>query len=205
MSRRLVIFDCDGVMFNSRRANEAFYNAIRRHFGLPPMDLGQIDYVHMATAEESVNYIIPDPALRAPAQAYRLTLDYRPFVRLMIMEPELRDVLAFLRPGIKTAVSTNRSNTIRPLLENFGLMDSFDMVVSSQDVTRPKPDPESVFLILDRLDVRPGDALFVGDSTTDADAAHGAGVELVAYRNPDLPAEYHIRALGQIKTIVGPG
>lgn len=202
MSFRLVIFDCDGVLFESRRANEAFYNHIRAHFGLPRLQGDELDFVHRATAEESINYIFSDEKLRAEAQSYRLAADYRPFARLMVMEPCLIDLLKFLKPEFKTAISTNRSNTIGPLLEDHGLTHWFDMVVSCLDVSRPKPDPESVFLILDRLGMRPEEALFVGDSESDAGAARGAGVRLAAYRNRSLPADYHIENLGQVKDIV---
>ena len=32
----LIIYDCDGVLIDSRRSNEAFYNHILAHFGLRP-------------------------------------------------------------------------------------------------------------------------------------------------------------------------
>jgi len=202
MVYRLVIFDCDGVMFESRRANEAFYNHIRARFGLPPMSLEELDYVHMATSEESVNFIIPDERIRAEAQAYRLTVDYRPFARLMVMEPGLPDLLRFLKPEYYTAVSTNRSNTINPILEDFGLAPYFDLVVSCLDVSRPKPDPESINLILETLKIPASQALFIGDSEVDAATAQAAGVDLGAYRNSALPAKYHLEHLEQVKTIV---
>lgn len=34
---RGVIFDCDGVMIDSRAANDEFYNRVLAYFGLPPM------------------------------------------------------------------------------------------------------------------------------------------------------------------------
>jgi len=204
MVYRLVIFDCDGVLFESRKANEAFYNHIRSRFGLPPMSLEELDYVHMATSEESINYIIPDERIRAEAQAYRLTVDYRPFARLMVIEPTLLDLLRFLKPDYYTAVSTNRSNTINPILEDFGLAPYFDLVVSCLDVSRPKPDPESINLILETLKIPADQALFIGDSEVDAAAARAAGVDLAAYRNSALPAEYHLENLAEVKTILVP-
>jgi phosphoglycolate phosphatase-like HAD superfamily hydrolase len=100
MNFQLIIFDCDGVMFDSRRANEAFYNYIRSHFGLPPLSPGEVDYVHMATAEDSVNYIMP-PELQAQAQALRLATA----TALHAVHghgPDLTGVLKRLKPGYKT-------------------------------------------------------------------------------------------------------
>ena len=42
---RVVIFDCDGVMFDSKRANEAYYNHILAHFGKPQMNGRQSDII----------------------------------------------------------------------------------------------------------------------------------------------------------------
>ena len=202
MSFDLVIFDCDGVLFDSRRANEAFYNQIRRRFGLPDMTPSQIDFIHMATTRESVEHIIPEGPLREQAWEYCRKMDYEPFNSLLVLEPHLPDLLVFLRPERKTAVCTNRGTSIGPLLSAFGLTPHFDTVVSCLDVSRPKPDPEPVTLILERLNVPAVKALYVGDATTDAQAAKGAGVAFAAYRNSKLEAAYHLTDLGQVRQII---
>lgn len=202
MPFRLVIFDCDGVMFDSRPTNEAFYNHIRAHFELAPLTPGELDYVHMATMVDSIDSIMPDERLRDQAHAFLKTIDFTPFLRLMAMEPHLVDVLRFLKPRFKTAVATNRSQSIHLLLKEFHLREYFDLVISCLDVTRPKPDPEAVLTILNRLDVAPSEALYVGDSEIDVGTARGAGVRLAILNNPHLPADYHIPGLDRIKAIV---
>ena len=52
--------------------------------------------------------------------------------------------------GVMTAISTNRTNSMPYIMERFELEPYFDMVVTALDVERPKPDPESVNLILGR-------------------------------------------------------
>lgn len=47
---RGVIFDCDGVMIDSRAANDEFYNRVLAYFGLPPMTPEQEAYSFMATS-----------------------------------------------------------------------------------------------------------------------------------------------------------
>ncbi len=49
------------------------------------------------------------------------------------------------------------------------------MVVGFEDVARHKPDPEGVELALDRLGVLPKQALLVGDTAADIEAARAAG------------------------------
>ena len=46
---KLVVFDCDGVMFSSREANRAYYNDLLRAFSCPPMDEAELwDYLDRA-------------------------------------------------------------------------------------------------------------------------------------------------------------
>ncbi|NNG07688.1 MAG: HAD hydrolase-like protein, partial [Desulfobacteraceae bacterium] len=54
---RAVVFDCDGVMFDSREANINFYNHLLTHFGLSPMEKEAVNFVHMHTADESIRHI----------------------------------------------------------------------------------------------------------------------------------------------------
>jgi pyrophosphatase PpaX len=85
------------------------------------------------------------------------------------------------------------------------LASHFDTVVTCLDVKQPKPDPEPVRLILDRLKVVAEKALYVGDAITDAMAAKGAGVLFAAFCNTALEAEYHINGLDEIRGIVDKG
>ena len=72
-----------------------------------------------------------------PMDQFRKTIDYGDFLKHLTIEPTLVDLLARIRPPLKTAIATNRTDTMQRLLEEFGLKDQFDMVVTSLDVTRP--------------------------------------------------------------------
>ena len=198
----VVIFDCDGVMFDSRRANEAYYNHILAQFGKPPMNSEECDYVHMNTAEQSVAYLFRnDPKLK-DALAYRHRVSYLPFIHSMEMEPYLKSFLQYLRPTYRTAISTNRSDTMGPVLSEHGLEGYFDIVVSCLDVKHPKPDPESVIKILDHFGLTPHQAIYIGDSEIDEQAAKAAGIPLVAYKNPALSADYHVTHFKEIEDLL---
>jgi len=197
-----VIFDCDGVMFDSRQANINFYNHILSHFDLPPMAAEDIEFVHMNTAVESLNHIFRGSPYLTEAQEYRLQLDYIPFIKDMVMEPGLKEVLDFLKPRCGLAVATNRSNTIGRVLELNGLSHYFDIVVSSLDVTNPKPHPEPIFKILDFFGIEPDECFYVGDSEVDFEVCQAAGVPLIAYKNKSLEAPIHIESLAELKDIL---
>ncbi len=189
---KLVAFDCDGVLFDSRQANIAFYNAILANFHRPSMNPEAVDYVHSHTVWESLEYIFRGyPDLDAVIKFTR-SLGYSPFIPMMVEEPHLREFLQFLRPGLRTALATNRTTTTKAVLQYHRLTGEFDLVVSAQDVSRPKPHPESFARILEHFGCQPQEAVYIGDSRVDEDFARLSGVPFIAYRNPGLNAAYHL-------------
>jgi len=56
---KLVVLDCDGVMFDSREANRTFYGHLREHFGRPPLTDEEFAFVHTHSAPESVPVPVP--------------------------------------------------------------------------------------------------------------------------------------------------
>ena len=199
---KIVVFDCDGVMFDTHEANMAYYNNILSHFGRPSMTCEQFSYSYMHTAENSLAYLIADPEVRNNALRYCKAMDYGPFIKQMRMNPELKPLLRRLRSRCKTAVATNRTETMGRVMVEHNLEPYFDFVVCALDVQRPKPYPDPLEKILDHFKVSPEEALFIGDSKVDELAAGACGVPLAAFKNPSLNAEFHISSLLQIEEIL---
>jgi len=199
---KVVIFDCDGVMFDSMKANEAYYNHILTRFEKPQMNREECDYVHMHTAEQSVEYLFRDDPKLKDALAYWRSMSYLPFIPLMEIEPYLKPFLEYLHPAYKTAISTNRSDTMGPVLAEHGLQRYFDLVISCLDVKHPKPHPESLIKILDHFGLSPQEAIYIGDSEIDESAARAAGIPLVAYKNPALSAAYSVAHFKEIEDLL---
>jgi HAD superfamily hydrolase (TIGR01509 family) len=199
---RIVIFDCDGVMFDTASINKAYYNRVLAHMGRPEMTAEQFNYVHAHTGDESIAYLFEDEESFTRAQAFRSTLNYMEFIPAMEMEPHLKPLIAALRPQRKTAIVTNRTDTMPAIMTEFDLEAHFDMVVTAWDVQRPKPDPEGLLKVLDRFRLRPEEAIYVGDTHVDEAASAAARIPFVAYDNPALKADYHVRNLGEIRQIL---
>jgi len=200
---QVVAFDCDGVMFDTEKANKAFYNHILNHFGQADLTDQQFAYASMHTAEKVLAYLFEDNKTLAAAQAYRRSISYMPFIKYMEMEPDLIPLLNRLRPKYKTAIATNRTDSIDHVLEEFELAGFFDMVVSALDVDHPKPHPEALIKIFKHYRIAPDQVVYVGDSELDEMAARAAGVYMVAYGNRSLKADYHINRLGELTAILG--
>ena len=189
---QVIIYDCDGVLIDSRESNQAFYNHILARFGLPPLTEAQLAVVHVNTAQGAIDHLFGGHPGLAEAQAYQRTINNDPFLPLIRPEPHIREVLLRLRSRYATAIATNRGKSLPLVLKNLGLADLFDLTVSAYDVTRPKPDPECLLRILTHFRAAPAAALYIGDSQVDREVAATAGVPFAAYKNPALPARYHL-------------
>ena len=196
---KVVAFDCDGVMFDTVKANMAYYNHILEHFGRPAMTPEQFAYCHMHTVDQSIANLFHYTENFEAAQAYRKNMSYLPFLKFMEMEPHLKPLLEKLRPRFKTAVATNRSDTMGWVLSEHGLEGYFDLVVSSCDVDRPKPYPDPLIKILKHFEVEPYQSIYVGDSKLDESAAKAAGIPFIAYKNRSLSTDFHIQSLKEIE------
>lgn len=197
-----VVFDCDGVMFDTAEVNRTYYNRILRRFGRPEMTPEQFDYVHMHTVDESIAFLFGAPSAVAEAHRFRREMTYDAFIGLMTPEPHLKFLLNWLRPRYGTAVVTNRTDTMAAVLDTFGLAPFFDVVVTALDVSRPKPHPEGLLKAVGHFGLSPSAALYVGDSKVDADAAAAAGVFFAAYAAPNLSADFHIDGLNDIPDLL---
>lgn len=201
MPIRLVLFDCDGVLFDSEPANLAFYRDVLRCCGAPPVpESAEAAYHALASAELFGSLFPGDRALAERLLRTARETDYGPYFALMQPKPLLRETLALLKQSYKTGMATNRGTTTHRVVEVFGLQGLFDVAVGVLDVVKPKPAPDMLTLCLDRLGVAAQEAVYVGDQPTDLQAANAAGFHFVgmgpmcgqtphsAQRFEDIPA-----------------
>ena len=180
------VFDCDGVLFDSREANCRYYNFILERMGLEAMDEEQEEYVHAHSVHDSIAKIVPRDRLDE-AGAVRAAVSYEHFLGFMRPEAGLYELLGTIRSlGLRQAINTNRTTTMELLLERFDLGEYFFPVVTAGRVSRPKPHPESLHVILDAWKARADEVIFIGDSGVDERTAQAAGVEFWAYKNETL-------------------
>lgn len=184
---RCAIFDLDGTLVDSPRGIVTTFAAvfaqldlrtadsqtIRATIGLPlPAAFAKV----LGTSED-------EPVVTACVELYQAT--FRKIVLPMATQlvfPGVYDGLQSLRDdGFRLAVATSKYiANAEALLTAAGLREEFSVVVGADQVSRPKPDPESGLLVLRRLGVSPRNAVMVGDTTHDINMAHGAGMASIA-------------------------
>ncbi len=180
MTIRLVVFDCDGVLFDSEPANLAFYREVLRQAGAPPVpESAEAAYHSLASSQLFEKLFGGQPEMLARVKEIGRSTSYAPFFPLMQPKPLLRETLATLRTRYATAMATNRGQTTQGVVDFFGLRALFDLAVGVLDVARPKPHPDMLLHCIDHFGVAARDAVYVGDQATDHEAAVAAGLHFI--------------------------
>jgi HAD superfamily hydrolase (TIGR01509 family) len=200
---RCVIYDCDGVLFDSLEANTKLYNDLCAMVGRGPLRENEMQYVHTHTVFEALHFIFGkenDLEKKALEILKEKQVDLRNYVDYLRMEPHLLQALERLKEkGILRAINTNRTTSMKYIMERFNLRPYFEMVVTALDVKNPKPHPESIEKIIETFKLKREEAVFVGDSDVDKQTAESSGIKFIAYKNreiaDDLYMEDHLDVL----------
>jgi HAD superfamily hydrolase (TIGR01509 family) len=198
---KLLVFDCDGVLFDSKQANVEFYNYILKKAGLPPMTKEDIEFVHMHTVDECINYLFRNhPEKLEEGKKIQKETPFSLFFDYMKMEEGLKEFLEWAKKRFKIALCTNRTTSTQPLLEHFNLAKYFDYIMCALKV--PKSDPKALKLILEYFKVSSKETLYVGDSEVDLKLCKACGVPFVAFKNPNLKAEFKVNSYEELKSLI---
>ncbi|MCH7839807.1 MAG: HAD family phosphatase [Planctomycetes bacterium] len=178
-----VIFDMDGVLVDSAEAHFQSWQRLGRQQGV---QLTQEQF--SATFGRQNRDIIPllfgevsEPALREMAD--RKERIYRDLVRANppIVDGAIDLVVSLHEAGAQLAVGSSgpRAN-IDLILEAMGVRDQVRVVVSSDDVSRGKPDPQVFSMACDRLGLPSRQCVVIEDAPSGVEAARAAGAHCVA-------------------------
>ena len=200
---KAVIYDCDGVMFDSLDANFAFYERIMTPLGQPldRQDKETMRILHTYANRDVLSFFFPEEPEKSQALDLAAAIDYRDLIPLMRMEAGFVETLEALQARVHLAVCTNRSISMDAVILEFNLARFFGCVMTASQVRNPKPHPDPLYRILEHYRIAPHEALFVGDSEVDRLAAAAAGVPFVAYK-ADLQGFARIDHHGEILTLL---
>lgn len=183
---KAVIYDCDGVILDSIESNYIFYNRIMAGLGRPPIDrLCQVSerVLHTYSYLDVMEHFFANDPQKDEAIAIGKTIRYKELMPYMRREDELVETLEQLRGRVELAVCTNRASSMEMIIEDFGLEGFFGCVMTAGKVANPKPHPEPLLKVLEHYGLAPHEALFVGDSAVDMQAAAAAEVPFIAYKS----------------------
>jgi HAD superfamily hydrolase (TIGR01509 family) len=179
---RALLFDLDGTLIDSAEANHAAYSRALLEFGVRI----EPDAVAKASAGRQWRDFLPAILREAGVErdpeaiASRKGQLYREMLAELHVNTALLALAASVGPQMKTALVTTASGeSVRAILRHPDLSHTFDLVVTGDDVTRHKPDPEAYLLALGRLQLDPRECLAFEDSDVGLASAEAAGIAVV--------------------------
>ena len=140
---------------------------------------------HPSTGERYLALVLDELGVRSAATVAALTAwrrTYNPPKGLWtVVEPDAKAALALTRRcGLTTAVISNSNGTIAEILDTLGLGRHLDFVIDSSEVGVEKPDPRIFHIALERAQLRPEQAAYIGDFySIDVLGARAAGLQAV--------------------------
>ncbi len=180
MEPKLLIFDLDGTLIDSRADLVAGINHMRTHYGFDPLPLetvvGYIGNGVRKLVEGSLQgaEVDVDEALRINKKYYYSHLT----VHTTLYRGVAEGIRELSKAGHRLAVLTNKpGDPSREILDSFGLSDRFLTVIGGGDINHLKPDPEGILCCLQRAGMGMPDAWMIGDHYTDLAVAKNAGIK----------------------------
>jgi phosphoglycolate phosphatase len=187
MKPRLIVFDLDGTLIDSAYTVMKLLNELRATRGAPKKSRDEILPWLSSGGEDLIRNVLdttePDDVEKM-LRIFRLMYIDEPVSEDLIY-PGVREVLSLCRSmQIQTAISTNKPRMlVDRATENLVLRDSFDLIVSPDEVGKRKPHPENLLLCSRALNVPVSEVVFIGDSSIDQETAHNAGVKFYFHSN----------------------
>ena len=205
---KAVIFDVDGVLLDSFAANTKFFQDLLVDSGYKKPTkkevmrifhtnmLNTIRILTKETSEDKINKIwrkghtfpYPNELLKMPSRSKETIIKISGKYKLGI-------VTSRIKRGIKTFFDLSHT-------KNY-----FDVVVTYEDTTKHKPEPEPLLLAAKRLKVKPSEAVYIGDGMSDMIAARAAKMKYIHYsktkvKGPDLQVKSFREILSTIQQLM---
>ena len=174
---KVVLFDMDGVLVDCFDAWVAVTNDTARHFGYPPVDADVFRAVYGQPTEHDVAKFFPGRTVEEVEAYYGAR--FPAHAHLASADPQAAEVIEAVRArGLGVAVITNTLGSLaRPIIAANGL--SPDALVGGDEVPKAKPAPDMVHCACELLGGAASEAIVVGDSAYDREAAAAAGARFV--------------------------
>ncbi|MCG6895864.1 MAG: phosphoglycolate phosphatase [Thiocapsa sp.] len=185
---KMVLIDVDGTLVDSVPDLAFCVDAMMDRLGRPPRGEAAVRNWVGNGVERLVRRALigqlhgePDEADFDVALPIFLELYADNTSKRSLLYPGVREGIAFLKAaGYPLGCVTNKAAQFtEPLLRDLGIRDNFSLVVSGDTLPKKKPDPMPLLHAAQHFGVDPRDALMIGDSVSDVEAARAAGFGII--------------------------
>jgi len=173
-----VIFDMDGTLVDSFEAILLAFNYAMESMGRPKVTHDELLPVMGVALKDIFRLYLPRERIKEAVHLYRTYQAGIILQHTRVLDGVFLTLQELSRMGVRMGIVTNKPVDVAlRVLRHVKLGTFFGAVVGLDEVSRPKPDPEGLYLCLSRLGKSAAQCLYVGDSYIDMDTALAAGVE----------------------------
>ena len=179
---RLIVFDLDGTLLNSLEDLADSANWVLEQHGFPTHPVDAYRYFVGDGVRKLIERILPQEE-RTEARIEQCRQEFVAYYKVHMEDKTsvyegITELLAELKNrGLKIAVATNKVHVaVAPLMAKYFPNIRFDAMIGQREGVPVKPAPQIMFDILKETGCEPSEALHVGDTATDMQLAHNAGV-----------------------------
>ena len=173
---KLVIVDLDGTLFDTKDVNYCAYKDAIAPYGY------NIDYQYYCEFCNGRHYMEFLPQITTNDRKILETMHkakkdvYRKYLNKAILNTGLVDIIRLMRKEYKTAIVTTASKkNCYDILNQFGLVELFDLILTHDDIVKSKPDPEGFMKAMHYFNAEPVETIIFEDSEVGLKAAAKSG------------------------------
>jgi len=181
MKKKLAIFDLDGTLFDTKDVNYHAYKAALNECGY---DMSYDYYCNYCNGRHYTTFLAAilgeDNQIIQTVHNQKKRL-YSKYLNKAVCNEHLFRLISAMREQYYTAIVTTASRqNVNDILEYAGEKESyFDLILTAEDFSRTKPDPEGFLMAMERFGVSPEDTIIWEDSEVGLDAAKASGAYYV--------------------------
>lgn len=179
---RLIVFDLDGTLLNSLEDLADSANWVLEQHGFPTHPVDAYRYFVGDGVRKLIERILPQEE-RTEARIEQCRQEFVAYYKVHMEDKTsvyegITELLVELKNrGLKIAVATNKVHiAVKPLMEKYFPEIRFDSMIGQREGIPVKPAPQIMYDILKETGCSASEALHVGDTATDMQLAHNAGV-----------------------------
>lgn len=184
METKVIIFDFDGTLCDTRSNIITAFRATMEHLGLEMRDEETCGATIGLTLRDGFKSMYPDfddAKIDYCVETYRQIFAERRKELMPDLFPGVKETLEALRKrGYRMTIATSRlTDSLMLFMRHHGIDHYFEYAVGSDSVTHHKPHPEPALKTLAALNIAPSEAIMVGDMPVDIAMAHNAGIRAI--------------------------
>ena len=180
--KRLIIYDLDGTLVDTREDIACAANHMRAQMGKPPLRVEEVSRFVGRGVYALIQGCLETDDAKAIEKGTKIYRDHygRHMLDSSRLYPGAREVLDYFKTRAQ-AVITNKPNPFSfELLKALGVADYFFEIIPGNSEHPKKPDPGAIFHLMKTQKVTLPETLFIGDSLVDIETGRNAGVETAA-------------------------